>query len=196
MPSTNYRPLGKRFAPWAVAATSNPQHSWLPCILDSCRQANHRRKHGEAILRNHGVAGRWSAPKAGAPIADETVSASVMATPANRESCSCSKTNPDPLKALTFWRAYCPVDPTRPGSHLGKYARMTIYSCRGVAQPGSAPALGARYFILCIPFPAVVSILFNKLGNLLLVQSYLQWPQPRSQMHGSGTAAHLLLSGF
>ncbi len=65
--------------------------------------------------------------------------------------------------------------------------------CRGVAQPGSAPALGARYVILSIPFPALVSILFNKLGNLLLVQSYLQLPQPRSQMHGSGTAAHLLV---
>lgn len=49
---------------------------------------------------------------------------------------------------------------------------------------------------VAIPFPALVSILFSKLGNLLLVQSYLQWPQPRSQMHGSGTAAHLLLSGF
>jgi hypothetical protein len=55
----------------------------------------------------------------------------------------------------------------------------------------SAPALGARYIILSIPFPALLSILFNKLGNLLLVQRYLQWPQPHSQMHSSGTAAHL-----
>src|SRR5208283_2409749 len=27
--------------------------------------------------------------------------------------------------------------------NLEKYARITIYTCRGVAQPGSAPALGA-----------------------------------------------------
>jgi hypothetical protein len=43
-------------------------------------------------------------------------------------------------------------------------------SCRGVAQPGSAPALGARYFIPSILSSALVSIVFNKLGNLLLVQ--------------------------
>jgi hypothetical protein len=35
----------------------------------------------------------------------------------------------------------------------------------------SSPALGARYFILSILSSALVSIVFNKLGNLLLVQS-------------------------
>ena len=44
-------------------------------------------------------------------------------------------------------------------------------SCRGVAQPGCAPALGARCLILAAPFPACISIVSNKPGNLLFVHS-------------------------
>jgi hypothetical protein len=46
-------------------------------------------------------------------------------------------------------------------------SRPDIYMGEG----GCAPALGARYFIVTIPFPACISIVSNKLGNLLLVHS-------------------------
>jgi hypothetical protein len=46
-----------------------------------------------------------------------------------------------------------------------------IHALCNLAMGGSAPALGARYFILRILSSALVSIVYNNLGNLLLVQS-------------------------
>jgi hypothetical protein len=64
------------------------------------------------------------------------------------------------------------------GEHLtGKQVvvLIKIYQNKGViracSSAGRASALQAREFILSIPFPASVSIVSNKLGNLLLVQS-------------------------
>ena len=52
-------------------------------------------------------------------------------------------------------------------SHIIKRSRN---DSRGVAQPGSAPALGAEKFFPEGPSRIVVSIVYNNLGNLLLVQ--------------------------
>ncbi len=46
-----------------------------------------------------------------------------------------------------------------------------LFGSRGVAQPGSAPALGARSFLPLLPSPAFVSNVFNNWGTLLLAQS-------------------------
>jgi hypothetical protein len=61
------------------------------------------------------------------------------------------------------------------------------YESRGVAQPRSAPALGARCFIPRIPPLAFVSNVFNKWGNLLLAQSQSSRHENVAFMHSSCT---------
>jgi hypothetical protein len=59
-----------------------------------------------------------------------------------------------------MWRSFGKVG--LPGrSKLGKYARITAYLCRGVAQPGSAPALGADRPTPTAPFPTLTSLCFQ-----------------------------------
>jgi hypothetical protein len=59
-------------------------------------------------------------------------------------------------------------------SALASRAFFAYFCGKESLNPGirkDSHALQAREFILSIPFPACVSIVSNKLGNLLLVQS-------------------------